>query len=75
MFKKALDYTSKYRKTSYAAIAFMLVGVTMTVIPYFIAYQLIVSLLGYGELTSVYHCKKSWRCSRWEPYKAKEPAR
>lgn len=53
MFKKALDYTGKYRKTSYAAIAFMLVGVTMTVIPYFIAYQLIVSLLGYGELTSV----------------------
>lgn len=53
MFKKALDYTGKYRKTTYAAIAFMLVGVTMTVIPYFIAYQLIVSLLGYGELTSV----------------------
>lgn len=32
MFKKALAYTGKYRKTTYAAIAFMIIGVAMTVV-------------------------------------------
>ena len=36
MFKKALAYTGKYRKTTYAAIAFMIIGVAMTVVPYFV---------------------------------------
>ena len=51
MLKKALEYTGEYRKTTYTAIAWMLAGVAMTVIPYFIAYQLITPLLGYGEIT------------------------
>ena len=51
MLKKALEYTGEYRKTTYAAIAWMLAGVAMTVIPYFIAYQLITPLLGYGDIT------------------------
>ena len=53
MFKKALAYTGKYRKTTYAAIAFMIVGVGMTVVPYFVVYQLILPLLGYGDTLSV----------------------
>lgn len=53
MFKKALAYTGKYRKTTYAAIAFMIVGVAMTVVPYFVVYQLILPLLGYGDTLSV----------------------
>lgn len=52
MFKKALAYTGKYRKTTYAAIGFMLIGVAMTVLPYFLVYQLILSLLGYGGTLS-----------------------
>lgn len=53
MFKKALAYTGKYRKTTYAAIAFMIIGVAMTVVPYFVVYQLILPLLGYGDTLSV----------------------
>ena len=51
MFKKALAYTGKYKKTTFAAIVFMILGVGMTVVPYFFAYQLILPLLGYGEAT------------------------
>lgn len=51
MFQKALDYTDDFRKTTYAAIVWMLVGVAMNVLPFLFVYQLITPLLGYGEMS------------------------
>ncbi|KPU43877.1 iron import ATP-binding/permease protein IrtA [Oxobacter pfennigii] len=45
MFNKVLEYTGEYRKTTYAAIAAMLVGLVMSVAPFLFAYQIIRSLL------------------------------
>lgn len=53
MLKKAFEYTGKYRKKTYAAIVFMILGVSMTVIPYFFAYQLLLPLLGQGEIDAI----------------------
>lgn len=50
MFKKALGYTGSYRKTTYASIVWLLVGVVMSVLPFLFVYQLIVPLLGYGQM-------------------------
>ncbi|MGN0351016.1 MAG: ABC transporter ATP-binding protein [Roseburia sp.] len=50
MFKKVLEYTGNYRKTTYAAIVWMLAGVAMNVLPFLFVYQLITPLLGYGEM-------------------------
>lgn len=50
MFKKVLEYAGKYRRTTYASIFVMLFGVAMSVIPYFLAYQLITPLMGYGQI-------------------------
>ncbi|NCC66591.1 MAG: ABC transporter ATP-binding protein [Clostridia bacterium] len=52
MFKKVLGYTGKYRKTTYAAIAYMVVGVTMNVVPFLFIYQLIVPLLTHGTMSA-----------------------
>ena len=49
MFKKALEYTGDYRKTTYASIVWLLAGVAMSVLPFLFVYQLIAPLLGYGE--------------------------
>ncbi|MDU1321620.1 MAG: ABC transporter ATP-binding protein [Clostridium botulinum] len=53
MFKKVLEYAGEYRKTTYAAMLWMLVGVAMNVLPFLIVYQLITPLLGYGEMDVV----------------------
>lgn len=54
MFKKVLDYTGEYRKTTYAAIAAMLVGIVMNVLPYLFIYQLISPLLLRETMTAGY---------------------
>lgn len=45
MFRKVLEYTGEYRKTTYASIAVMLVGLVMNVVPFFFVYQIIRPLL------------------------------
>lgn len=50
MFKKAIEYTGEYRKKTYAAILWLLVGVAMSVVPFFFVYQLITPMLGYGKV-------------------------
>ena len=45
MFKKVLSYAGEYRRTTYASIAVMLVGVVMSVLPFFFIYQIITPLL------------------------------
>ena len=50
MFKKVLEYAGEYRKKTYLSVVVMLFGVMVSVIPYFFAYQLIIPLLGYGEM-------------------------
>lgn len=50
MFQKALDYTGDYRRTTYVSVIWMLIGVAMSVLPFLFVYQLIVPLLGYGEM-------------------------
>ena len=45
MFKKVLEYAGDYRKKTYAAVFFMVLGVLMNVIPYFLIYQLLVPIL------------------------------
>lgn len=52
MFKKALEYTGSYRKTTYASIIWMLAGVSMNVVPFWFIYQLLIPLLGYGEMSA-----------------------
>lgn len=52
MFKKALEYTGAYRKTTYASIIWMLAGVAMNVLPFLFVYQLITPLLGLGEMSA-----------------------
>ena len=51
MFKKALEYTGDYRKTTYASVGWMLLGVAMNVLPFVFVYQLITPLLGYGKMS------------------------
>lgn len=51
MFKKALEYTGDYRKTTYASVVWMLLGVAMNVLPFVFVYQLITPLLGYGKMS------------------------
>lgn len=50
MFKKVLDYAGEYRRLTYRSVAVLLLGVTMSVLPFWFAYQLILPLLGYGAL-------------------------
>ncbi len=50
MFKKVLDYAGEYRRLTYRSVAVLLLGVTMSVLPFWFAYQLILPLLGYGSL-------------------------
>lgn len=45
MLKKVLEYTDEHRKTTYAAAAVMLIGVVMSVVPYWFVYQIITPLL------------------------------
>ncbi len=50
MFKKVLEYAGEYRKKTYISVVVMLLGVAVSVVPYFFAYQLIIPLLGQGEI-------------------------
>ena len=51
MIKKVLEYAGEYRRTTYASIAVMLLGVLMSVLPYFSIYRLIAPPLT-GELAN-----------------------
>ena len=54
MFKKVLEYTGEYRKTTYAAVSAMLVGIVMNVVPFLFIYQIIRPLLMRETLTAGY---------------------
>ncbi|WP_195200136.1 ABC transporter ATP-binding protein [Faecalispora jeddahensis] len=54
MFKKVLEYTGEYRKTTYAAIAVLLVGIVMNVLPFLFVYQIIRPLLMREPITAEY---------------------
>lgn len=54
MFKKVLEYAGEYRKTTYAAVAAMLVGIMMNVVPFLFIYQIIKPLLMRETLTAEY---------------------
>ena len=54
MFKKVLEYTGEYRKTTYAAIAVLLVGIVMNVLPFLFVYQVIRPLLMREPMTAEY---------------------
>ncbi|MBU5592636.1 ABC transporter ATP-binding protein/permease [Clostridium sp. MSJ-4] len=54
MFKKVLEYAGEYRKTTYAAIAAMLIGIVMNVLPFWFIYQLIRPLLMRESITAEY---------------------
>lgn len=54
MFKKVLEYTGEYRKTTYAAIAVLLVGIVMNVLPFLFVYQVIKPLLMREPMTAEY---------------------
>ena len=45
MFKKVLEYAGEYRKTTYASMAVMLIGIVMNVLPFLFLYQLMEPLL------------------------------
>ena len=45
MFKKVLKYAGEYRKTTYASMAVMLMGIVMNVLPFLFLYQLMEPLL------------------------------
>lgn len=53
MFKKVLEYAGDYRKKTYAAAFFMVLGVLMNVILYFLIYQLIVPILTGSRMDAV----------------------
>ena len=45
MFKKVLEYAGEYRKTTYASMVVMLIGIVMNILPFLFLYQLIEPLL------------------------------
>lgn len=58
MFQKVLEYAGDYRKTTYRAIAAMLIGMVMNVLPFWFIYQIIRPLLMREEITGRY---VAWR--------------
>ncbi len=54
MFKKILGYAGEHRKTTYAAIAAMLAGMVMQVLPFWFIYQIIRPLLMHEPITADY---------------------
>ena len=54
MLKKILDYAGEYRKYTYLATVFMLAGVIAGVLPYFLLYQLIVTIVTGTAMTVSY---------------------
>lgn len=51
MFKKVLEYAGEYRKMTYMALLAMLVGVFMSIVPFFFIYQIVSPLLTHQTLT------------------------
>ena len=45
MFQKVLEYTGEYRTTTYLSIVFLIFGVVLNIIPFWLVYQLISPLL------------------------------
>ena len=45
MFKKVLEYAGEYRKTTYASMVVMLIGIVMNVLPFLFLYRLMEPLL------------------------------
>jgi len=58
VFQKVLEYAGDYRKTTYRAIAAMLIGMVMNVLPFWFIYQIIRPLLMREEITGGY---VAWR--------------
>ncbi|WP_331655575.1 hypothetical protein [Aminipila sp.] len=54
MFQKVLEYTGEYRKKTYAAVAALLVGIVMNVLPFWFVYQLIQPLLMRETMSAEY---------------------
>lgn len=54
MFKKILGYAGAYRKTTYKAIAAMLAGMVMQVLPFWFIYQIIRPLLMRESISAQY---------------------
>ncbi|MFT3983941.1 MAG: ABC transporter ATP-binding protein [Lachnospiraceae bacterium] len=54
MFKKILGYTGTHRKTTYKAIAAMLIGMVMQVLPFWFIYQIIRPLLLRESISAEY---------------------
>ncbi len=54
MFKKVLGYAGEHRRTTYAAIAAMLTGMVMQVLPFWFIYQIIRPLLLREPVTAGY---------------------
>lgn len=50
MLKKVLEYAGEYRKTTYLSIFVLSAAVLVNIIPYFLVYQMITPLLGYGTM-------------------------
>ena len=53
LFKKVLEYTGEYRRTTYKAMIVLFLAVTVNALPYLFLYQLICPALGYGEIDAV----------------------
>lgn len=58
MFQKVLEYAGEYRKTTYAAVAALLAGIVMNVLPFWFVYQLIRPLLLHEAVPAGY---AAWR--------------
>ncbi len=54
MFKKVLEYAGEHRKTTYCAVAAMLAGMVMQVLPFWFIYQIIRPLLMGEAVTAEY---------------------
>ena len=52
MLKKVLEYAGDYRKKTYQAIATMLIGVGMNILPFLFIYQIITPLIMHQEISS-----------------------
>lgn len=53
MFKKVLEYTGEYRRTTYKAMIVLFLAVAVNAMPYLFLYQLICPALGYDEIDTV----------------------
>ena len=58
MFKKVLEYAGSYKKTTYASMAVMLLGIIVSVLPFLFLYQLIAPLLMHRQLELTYALRR-----------------